>query len=486
MSKEFELIPDASNLIESQRSVGYIFETAVADIIDNSVSAKAKNVELKYRNQSDTHQPYVAIIDDGYGMDDEELLQAMKYGSKSMFDARDKQDLGRFGLGLKMASFSQCRKLTVISKKDGIVSACQWDLDLIAKTQKWTLKIFDASEIDHLLMSYELSDKNSGTVVLWENFDKIEKSNNFNAEFDHLLDKTSDHLSLVFHRYISDKRLFISFNGRTLEAVDPFFTSNTKTQPLEEEALRFNRRVIKVKPYIVPYQSHLNQRERLIIKKYQELGLGQGLYIYRNQRLIAWGKWFRLFKNDELANLAKVRIDIPNDMDDLWGIDVKKSTLDIPAGLREGIKGIIERSVGKSKRVYEHQGNKRNKDNLSHVFDRFEGKDDHVSYRINRDNPLISRLRENASDVDNRLLEALLKQIEDNIPFESVRYDLASKKELDKNEISDDEEYENIMTLLGFDSNPSSKKALLEMLKKLDAYQDKLEVINRIEGEMND
>lgn len=196
MGDFIELIPNVSNLIESQRSIGYTFQTAVADIVDNSISAMAKKIRLNFNAGSENNEAYVVINDDGTGMSRKELLDAMKYGSKSSLDVRSRNDLGRFGLGLKMASFSQCRKLTVLSKKDGQTNACQWDLDAIYTQQKWMCKVLSPSEIENLPLSYEL--EKSGTSVIWQNFDKLVQTENFVPIFDELLDITQDHLALVF------------------------------------------------------------------------------------------------------------------------------------------------------------------------------------------------------------------------------------------------------------------------------------------------
>ena len=484
MSRAYELIPDASNLIESQRSVGYTFETAIADIIDNSVSAIARRVDIFFDNQ----QKYVIVLDDGFGMSQEELLQAMKYGSKSVSDIRTKEDLGRFGLGLKMASFSQCRKLTVISKRGNENFGAIWDLDLIKNKNTWALQILDNTEIEETLRFGELAKLQSGTMVIWEKFDKLEQHANFETNFDESLERAEDHLSLVFHRYLQSKKLQIAFNSRVIDYVDPFFTNNKATQPKSPDVIldTFRNARIDVQPYIVPYQKRLSQREKHILKKYEQNQLTPGLYIYRNYRLIAWGKWFRLVRPNELANLAKIQVDIPNTMDDLWEIDVKKSQLIIPVSLRAQLRNIITKSIGESEKVYKHRGIKRNKDNLQYVFDRTE-RENKISYYLNLENPLIKQLQDNLSDSDNRLLKALLKQIEEHLPLESIQYDMAdSSREIMKNSESDDEVYEEIMLLLNNQTTKQSKLALLEKLKYLEVYSKKMALLARIERELND
>lgn len=129
MSNLRENKPTADILMMSMRAMGYSFESAVADIIDNSISAESRQVVLRFA--IDPSNLFVAICDDGHGMTSNELFDAMKYGSEQKRDGRSDTDLGRFGLGLKAASLSQCRKLTVASKKNGCVSAYIWDLDVV-------------------------------------------------------------------------------------------------------------------------------------------------------------------------------------------------------------------------------------------------------------------------------------------------------------------------------------------------------------------
>lgn len=482
MSSFYELVPDASNLIESQRSVGYTFETAVADIIDNSISAKAKRIDIDFDNE----QKYVSILDNGHGMSNEELIQAMKYGSKSIFDFRSQEDLGRFGLGLKMASFSQCRKLTVVSIKETEVSGAVWDLDVVKKENAWMVQVLDNCEIESTINFSKLAMLNSGTIVIWEKFDKLEQSAKFNTNFDEALEKAENHLSLVFHRFLQENQLNIFFNQRAIDFVDPFFVNNKATQPKASDVLFETTRNarIDVKPYIVPYQKRLSQRERHILRKFEHNRLGPGLYIYRNKRLIAWGKWFRLVRPNELANLAKIQIDIPNTIDDLWEIDVKKAQLNIPTSLRAQLRNIITTSIGESERVYKYRGTRRNKDNLQYVFDRVE-KENKVAYYLNMDNPLIKQLQNNLSDSDVILFRALLKQIEEHLPLDSIQYDMASKKEIEGNEISEDEVYEEIMLLLNNQTTEKNKRVFLNSLKYSEVYSKKTALLARIERELN-
>lgn len=126
-----EMPPFAPVLMESTRAIGYSLEAAIADIIDNSIAAKAGKVKLFFFPIDDA---YLCILDDGIGMNNTQIDAAMQYGSQSPSDIRDASDLGRYGLGLKTASLSQCRVLTVVSKQGNIIIGRRWDLDYVIKT----------------------------------------------------------------------------------------------------------------------------------------------------------------------------------------------------------------------------------------------------------------------------------------------------------------------------------------------------------------
>ena len=215
MSKLRENKPTADVLMVSMRAMGYSFESAVADVIDNSISAHANDISIKF--PIDPADCYVAICDNGDGMTSAELFDAMKYGSESKRDGRSNDDLGRFGLGLKAASLSQCRKLTVISKKDGVISAFIWDLDIIEEKRDWYVIECSEEQITGIRFVDYLQDKKSGTVVLWENFDIIQKSTgDVYASLNNHMSEVADYLSLIFHRFLnrSDKqKVSISVNN---------------------------------------------------------------------------------------------------------------------------------------------------------------------------------------------------------------------------------------------------------------------------------
>jgi len=258
--RELEHAPHAPALTESMRSVGYSLESAIADLIDNSISASAKNIKIRFSPHDD---PRVAIIDDGSGMDDKELVHAMRHGSQNPNVARSANDLGRFGLGMKTASLSQCRELTVVSMKNGRAAAARWDLDVISSTQKWTLLLLEHREIHELPFVDILESAGRGTMVLWRRLDRLEVGEGtIELGLGSGMVRVREHLALVFHRFLSSDetdsaQISLAMNENDVSPVDPFLTRHRATQKLPPEPIRIENSVVLVQPYILPHYSKL-------------------------------------------------------------------------------------------------------------------------------------------------------------------------------------------------------------------------------------
>lgn len=320
-----ETPPFAPVLMESTRAIGYSLEAAIADIIDNSIAAKAGKVQLSFFPVGDA---YVSILDNGTGMDDAQMNIAMQYGSKSPTETRDSSDLGRYGLGLKTASLSQCRVLTVISKQGDQVIGRRWDLDYVIKTGAWSLLILDKEDFASVPHISDLYEQDSGTLVVWQNLDRLLMGEvDYEKSLGRKMDEVRQHLELVFHRYLSGesgiKKLEILFNGVKLKAADPFLIKKS-TQAMDTETLVIRGKRILVTPYILPHISKMTEEEKNQLGGKDGIRKRQGFYVYRNKRLLIWGTWFRMMRQGDLSKLARVMVDIPNDLDDLWTLDIKK------------------------------------------------------------------------------------------------------------------------------------------------------------------
>ena len=406
------------------RSLGYSFDTAIADLIDNSVSAKANNINILLDPSDD---PQLIIFDDGLGMDAATLEEALRFGSRGPNEVRSEHDLGRFGLGLKSASLSQCRRLIVASKTNGQICCFSWDLDEVERTNDWSVLEYSPEEIAQL-PSIDLFDNvESGTYVLLQNFDRISaSSHDVKKTLDSLLEAAEDHLSLVFHRIISEDGVNIRINGRAIVPKDPFLEDHKSTQRLREQTLHIDGETISLQPYILPHRNKLSHDDLRRVGGADDLRTNQGFYIYRCKRLILWGTWFRLLGKDELNKLARVKVDIPNSLDEIWSIDVKKSTANLPDKIRKNLYGSIKESVFGSKKVIEHRGKLHRDEDTHYIWQRLTDRDGAVAYTINRELPQVQLVYNRLDQEAQKTFETLLQTIEQNFPASRVYLDVAS------------------------------------------------------------
>lgn len=428
--REIELIPDARNLMESTRSIGYSLSAAVADIVDNSIAAQAEKVDIWTPT---TSQQCLMILDDGFGMNLEELQTAMRYGSRYVGDLRSKDDLGRFGLGLKMASLSQCRRLTVLSKKRGYsIVGARWDLEHVANSSiPWSLQILDDEDLQKVPWHERLSKQISGTLVIWEDLDVLFLGINREGINASLIEKIKDlqvHLSLVFHRYIAGetgKNFTLNFNGRDLDALDPFLIGRSQ-KPFAPDSYRLAGQKVVIEPFILPHPKLLTYEER---EQAGDLQRDQGFYVYRNKRLVIWGTWFRLSRKFSLSKLARVRVDIPAsvEIDKLWSLDVRKSNAMIPEELKLALKKTVEKLGLRSSQVWERRARVEMTRDAFWKQNRFaEGS---VSYSINEENSIVRQFIERMPEIRN-----LLRIVSARLPLDSIYTDVSKDKVIESSE----------------------------------------------------
>lgn len=410
----------AKALLTGLRAIGYSFSTAVADIIDNSVSAGATAVNIFFDPLATI--PYFCILDNGCGMNFAELNNAMLPGS----DRTDKVDceleLGRFGLGLKSASLSQCREFIVASKKFGKINAMSFDLDVIEDCNKLMLKVLDRDEIDilpkiDLLKAYE-----SGTLVIWNKFDKIESSaKSFEDSFRNVVAEAKKHVEFVFHRFYNDIEIY--FNNKRIEKRDPFLLGSFgRQQTGRTTSISIDGSVITITPYTLPFANSLKAEEKALLGNPKSIYDEQGFYIYRNKRLISWGNWMRMGVRSELNKLARIQVDIPSSLDEVWTLDVKKSSAKIPDMIKSQIKASVEDSIVRSKRTTRFPGVKEQTPEVR-VWDRINEHEGKIRYQINRKTPAIVALEGVLGETEKELLEMVLSQIECYLPKYSISND---------------------------------------------------------------
>lgn len=430
MAKLINNNPSPDVLMNSMRSIGYSFKTAVADIIDNSISAHASEIRIYTPINDDL---FISFFDNGEGMCRDELLNAMKYGSnRDSYD--DVDDLGRFGLGLKSASLSQCRKLTVASKKDGVISAFRWDLDSVLETKRWDCLELDNGEIKQLPKIDILDSVKKGTLVVWQDFDIAYKKSNGHVRetISEEVEETEKHLSLVFHRFLSRpfNQIKIYINDDRIKGYDPFLEDHPKTDSQKPSIIKCEGEDIKVQQFILPHQNDLSNEDIEKLGGIENLRKGQGFYIYRNDRLIIYGTWFRLASSNihsELYKYGRIKVDIPNTLDEMWDIDIKKQNASIPRQILTSLKKAVSNVRTKSKdKTSKRTRLKLEKDDTK-IWNKSLNRDEKEVFFINNDSQFVKNFIDSFEDDDKTKILHFLDVISSSVPYDDIYNSMCNK-----------------------------------------------------------
>lgn len=339
------LLPSARRLVTSLRDLGYSFPQAVSDLVDNSVAADATSIEIDLVFAGP--DSWLRIVDNGQGMTQSETTEAMRYGAHQEYED---ESLGKFGLGLKTASLSQCRRLTVVSRRghgSSRLEARLLDLDHVVAQDSWKILAPRARQIDGRLR--EPLRSGSGTVVLWEKLDrllgyKIQWGRHAERALDALAEDLREHLGVVFHRFIEgaiDDRasVQISVNGEPCLPWDPFALTEPATQVLSAYDFDVQTEegfgLVRFQPYVLPPRNLFSSEDAFDrAAGPARWNAQQGLYIYRSNRMVQSGGWCRLRVRDEHLKLARASLDFFPELDAAFEINVAKTRVKLPQSLR--------------------------------------------------------------------------------------------------------------------------------------------------------
>lgn len=483
-----DMPPYAPTLMESTRAMGYNLETAIADIIDNSIAANATMVDIDFSPYAAV--PYISILDNGTGMDEREINDAMRYGSQSSLNVRAETDLGRFGLGLKTASMSQCRCLTVISKQGSHVEGRRWDLDEVYHSGFWSLISLAPDDLEQLPQYTEkLKPLHSGTIVIWEKLDRLLKGA---VKADKLMNKqmedVREHLSLVFHRYLAGEagitKLSIKMNGYVVQPRDPFLTGKSTVFQAEEKYI-IEGHPVCVSTYLLPHISRLSRKEREDLGGTEGLTKGQGFYIYRNKRLLVWGTWFRMHRKDELSKLARIKVDVPNALDHLWTLDIRKSTAIPPDVIKSNLARIVERISDGSRRTWTFRGKREISDKGNHLWNKTVVRDG-IVYNLNRDHVFLKMLSESLDSEQKHLLEDYLRLAEGYLPLNQLYVDLNNEEQINikKDREAENEVLEMVLGILGRIRDDPQRRLQIQLLIDTDPFNKYDGVLDLLKKEL--
>jgi hypothetical protein len=434
--------PDPAAMIESMRAFGYSLAGAIADLVDNSISAGAKKIHVDLR--WDGPGSWIRIHDDGAGMDPDELTGAMRLGSRSPREHRAPDDLGRFGLGLKTAAFSQAKALTVASHQSGgEIETRGWDLDHVTENRAWSLLLDPASEDSPALDA--LDGSHSGTAVLLRRLDRLVDGAEVEDEHAklHFLRNGEDvekHLGAVFHRFIS-AGLEIKVNGNQVAAWDPFLASDPATQTLAPESLPFTAEKVVVQAHVLPHHSKMAAVDHQLAAGVRGWNHHQGFYVYRAKRLLVAGDWLGLpFQKEEHYKLARIRVDLTNAMDLAWQIDVRKATARIPRELRGELRRIAKATRGKASDAYRYRGKRiaRSANQDRRFVWSAKVNRGTVRYGVDREHPLIAAALRDAGE-GRPALERAIRVIEETVPVQAIVMESRERPDSDRPPFNEEE-----------------------------------------------
>lgn len=362
--KSVSATPSAARLTESLRDIGYDFVSAVADLIDNSIAANATEVAVEIEFSGMDSAVYIA--DDGDGLNANGATEALRFGSRRQYQLGD---LGRYGLGLKTASLSQGRSLTIVTRARNRKSPLRrtLDLDLIAEFDDWL--VVENPRDRHVRRAEKLLGDESGTVVIWQNLDRVLPESGATGgwakrRFESLTARTKRHLSMVFHRFLagegSAREVKITVNGEKLQPWDPFVRHEPATQVLGSQEFELEHRAgagtVTLQRYILPGKRTFSTTDAFD-KAAGPLNWNrqQGLYIYRENRLVQWGSWGGTRGIDEHTKLARASLDFDNALDEVFNINVAKMRVAVPGQLKQMLDRPISELCILADRTYRRQ-----------------------------------------------------------------------------------------------------------------------------------
>jgi hypothetical protein len=426
-----EAMPTPEFLIKSIAEQGYSLETSLSDLIDNSVSAMADKVEVLIDTENIPFTLFLA--DNGTGMDEEHLKRCMQFPSASMESTREKKDLGRFGLGMKTASFAQTRRLTVLSRKKGQnkYHGRTWDVDYLKNKEEWRIIVNAEEEVASLITQYSIlsegyqkkfTDLAPNTIVVWQRLYKFEdyldgkhKSESLKHQ---ITTVTTEYLSLVFHRFMERRvnPLLVRVNNIIVTPFNPFPTSQTDLRLIESKQKNFKEDIISLEGFVLPVRSIEESKEENNIWTLKSRGLMdmEGLYIYRADRVISFGGWNNIIRKSPRLQLARLKVEVGNKVDNLLHLNVAKSNIVIPFDLKTGFLKYIVELRDQAEKEYFNRGvrtiSSRKSDTVRMLFER-KASNKGMLMELNVDFPLIHSIVNNMAEDQKKSFSILLKMI---------------------------------------------------------------------------
>lgn len=464
-----QAIPNPEFLIKSIAEQGYSLESALADLIDNSISAEADKIEVLTDQVNGSLNLF--LTDNGAGMSEKELRANMQFPSDLMENTRAPHDLGRFGLGMKTASFSQTRYFTVVSRKKGTSQyfGRTWDVELLKKG-KWEIVINTSKECEALLNIYrelqslmigKIPDYEPNTIVFWRGLykydnilDRDKKQQALNKQLNEI---TREYLGIIFHRFLQRelRPVEIKLNNLFVDPFDPF-PSGVGLRSLGFEQIPLKEDILSMEGFVLPSEA-IRSKDQGFRTEHRGMMDLEGMYVYRSDRIILFGGWNGVIRKRANIQLARLRIDVGNASDSLLQLNVAKSNVVIPYDLKSGFLRYVVKLTEEARREYfSHEITNKNQKTgkTMELFSRVAGsKGNRIT--INREYPLVKEILQGLSKDKASLLNTLLYSIQTRInKLRQVHEDSEFVSLVESKELSQKDLTEAIKKLVSLGMNP--------------------------------
>lgn len=347
--REVPIRPRITRVLEAIRRIGHSPEDAVLDIIDNSVANHATHVGIVISGQK--HFDRIEIADNGTGMDERALEEALRLGSVVDY-APD--SLSKYGLGLKAAALSQGGRLTVLTRAaEGSLLKAELDLTLIAERDEYVVRFLQPSGPEA-----EVFQERTGGVGTLVRVDEIypDSAKGLAAT----VNKAKSAVAETYHRFMTaNAPVTFSVNGETIEPFDPLFVGDLSVATLfEPQKLEFkdasgNTVVINVRANQLPHPPTQTDRKQTK-DKYDIKQKNIGIYIYRANRLIRRAETLGLFTPETKLLAFRASIDFSPDADEFFSSDVAKRRVVLADAVQEKLKGLLKPALHQSRDLWKN------------------------------------------------------------------------------------------------------------------------------------
>jgi hypothetical protein len=366
--------------------------------------------------------------------------------------------------------------------RDGDLICAQWDLDECDRRGTWWLQRPNPGSGCPDLVA-KLQQQGSGTLVLWKKLDRLvpDPLKTADVDLDRAFSGVAEHLGFTFHRFLRNgppAGIEIAVNSRPVPRFDPFLEGHPRGQALHEEKFWIEGNEVVVTPFVLPFPSRLSGADLELAGGRERVKTGHGFYVYRGKRLVVPGGWFRIVPSDDLVRLARLRVDVPIELDHLWKIDIRKTAVEPPPQLRSHLKRIVGDAASRSRKVYEFRGKSDPRRQGRPIWVRQSLRDGAVTWILDRQHPAVEALSTGLPEDTDRLF----RLIEEALPLHDIHIHLANDVKIAEAKEPVEAELEDLARRLfsTFENQPDISERLASTLPAIEPFSRYPDIAKRL------